>query len=441
MRKLFLGLLVAAGLLVTVGGHLSFTPQVAFASTPTPVPSCQFAAYDQHGGLFNPGYVCASPGSGPSGPPGPTGSPGASGAPGTAGPPGPTGSPGTAGPSGPPGSPGSGANVVAGPCITASPTANPTGGQVVSFTPTCLPQVVGVNPIAVSPSPTSGAGTTYRISCPNCQVRSCASVACPTPSPPGSAWDTDVCNTDPSVTHCWPLYDSPTGSTPGPCNQMADLAVGTAVPSPEPLTTPTAAAGQGFPICGVPTITRDGEGSVLIGDTTESAGVDPYLLVPQAAMPFGSSATWSMEMTIKPSQYGYANHGAVNSQFIFSEDSSTLNLVIYMGNSSQSVQPWGLAEYVAASQVVALNFMACCSDLTIDYTSNGTSTFEYVNGVLIHTDTGAIPAAAAGPGFLGDYVYQTTASNVCFCRYAKFAFSNIQWPRSTIWRHMAELGE
>ena len=109
MRKWFFGLAVAAGLIVTVGGHISFTPQLAVASTPTPVPSCIFAGYDPHGGLINTGYICASPGAGasgapgPTGPAGPTGSPGAAGSPGS---PGPAGSPGSPGPAGPTGSPG-----------------------------------------------------------------------------------------------------------------------------------------------------------------------------------------------------------------------------------------------------------------------------------------------------------------------------------------------
>jgi hypothetical protein len=73
--------------------------------------------------------------------------------------PGASGAPGTTGPSGPPGSPGSAANVVAGACISVTPTANPTGGQIVAYacaSPTTAPSVAAGACIGITTPPAQG---------------------------------------------------------------------------------------------------------------------------------------------------------------------------------------------------------------------------------------------------------------------------------------------
>src|SRR5271165_2841009 len=62
MKKILAGVFALVCAFVAMNGRMDFHwDHIALASTPTPVPSCQFAGYDQNGSLVNTTIVCVSP--------------------------------------------------------------------------------------------------------------------------------------------------------------------------------------------------------------------------------------------------------------------------------------------------------------------------------------------------------------------------------------------
>lgn len=386
MKKVLLALVLMVGMTVTLNGHFTYVwDKVAVATTPTPVP-CQFAGYDQAGGLYNTSIVCATPSTGPG-----AGTPAAGTCIGVATPP--------------------AAGTISYTCSTPGPQATPSPSATSTST-AGPPSAVwsGSWPYTLQvkfPSGGGGGCTT------NCLLKSST-----------STWDSVACG-ETSATHCYPMT-GPVGTGAGDC--QSDTPTGTALPSPVPLATPTTSSSI---VCGAPGISNDGETSVQFPGSGNG-----YLIVPAVAWPGSGASNASIEVLTKLEIPNTNSPVASTFSEIWSDDNQVGDMATSLYNNSSNY--WTHAISLGGTTTASIDSVASDVPTDIIYTWDGTNSKLYFNGVLTFSSTGTPTWNNGTPGYLCSRL--ASGPLLCYGRMAKFATYNATLTQTQIFAHVAALG-
>jgi len=440
MKKVFTGVLAAAVALVVLNGRFDYRWHNALAQA-TAVPSCVFAGYDQHGSLNNTGITCVTPAASGA----PQGIPTGGNCIAVSTPPAPGSiaavlpSPTSTSTAGAPSvswstAPGSCTLAVNFPATVAQTTPSPSATSTsTAGVPACIwsgsyPYTLGCSfpaagvgvlvtsspgPINVA-TPTSG---TFVVGCNGCTQRT---------SGAAGSYDALILS-EASTTHFYPMNDA------APCNTAADAIAGgaTALPSPQPMTTPTAGTGT-LPVCGQPSLSGDGEASWQF----PNGGNIGYLRAPQGVF---RSSPFTYELLYKHA--AQASAGICVKNFIFDEDSNTSQTDFNFDIEASATNVCSHKYYVPGSNVGAFDQITQAATTLLDVTFDGTTVKVYANCDLLTTSTGSTPApVSTSAGAIGAATDSGGVFNPFLGRISKFSVHNVALSQTVICSHAASLG-